>query len=117
MDWITVTAGSAAITIYDSMGKKTYAFETLSKAGLNQVVFDLTFLSSGLYYLTIETPGSKKKPLVFSGNSRYRSQITDYHLLPLTFHLFLTSVVPLVGTKEVTGFPIRLLTLTKTSIG
>ncbi|MEJ0054774.1 MAG: PKD domain-containing protein [Bacteroidota bacterium] len=65
VDWITVTAGSAAITIYDSMGKKTYAFETLSKAGLNQVVFDLTFLSSGLYYLTIETPGSKKTTRFF----------------------------------------------------
>jgi PKD repeat protein len=65
LDWISITTGSARITIYDSMGKKSYSLETIAKTGLNQVILDLTFLSSGLYYATVETSGSKKTTRFF----------------------------------------------------
>jgi hypothetical protein len=59
-DWVTQKAGSATLRVFDSMGKKAWEWETLSHAGLNQAVLDLTFLTSGLYYLTIETSVSRK---------------------------------------------------------
>lgn len=60
VDWISEKPGSALIVIYDGMGKKSYEWETQAQTGLNQSVHDLTFLSAGLFYLTIETAGGKK---------------------------------------------------------
>ncbi len=61
LDWISSRAGDPArITIYDSMGKKSYEWQTSSEVGLNQTIHDLAFLASGLYYATIETAGSRK---------------------------------------------------------
>ncbi|NOT74591.1 MAG: PKD domain-containing protein [Cyclobacteriaceae bacterium] len=60
VDWVSVTAGKALITVFDSMGKTIYASETLSTVGLNQAVLDLSVVSGGLYYVRVETSGSKK---------------------------------------------------------
>ncbi len=65
VDWISVTSGSARIVIYDGLGKKSFEWETMSKAGLNQSVLDVTFLTAGLYYLTIETAAAKKTTRFF----------------------------------------------------
>jgi PKD repeat protein len=60
LDWVANAAGVARVIVFDSMGKKTYEWETPSHAGLNQVVLDLEFLTAGLYYVTVETTFSKK---------------------------------------------------------
>lgn len=60
VDWISEKSGTVLIVIYDNMGKKSYEWEAQAQTGLNQSVHDLTFLSTGLYYLTIETSGAKK---------------------------------------------------------
>ena len=60
VDWISEKSGVTRIIVYDTMGKKSYEWETTSQSGLNQAILDLEFLSTGLYYLTIETSGSKK---------------------------------------------------------
>ncbi len=59
VDWISENSGSARLIVFDSMGKKSYEWETPSQAGLNQSVLDLTFLTCGMYYITIETSGGK----------------------------------------------------------
>lgn len=59
VDWVSENAGSARLIVFDSMGKKSYEWETPSQAGLNQSVLDLTFLTCGMYYITIETSGGK----------------------------------------------------------
>lgn len=58
IDWISEKPGSARITVYNSMGKREYEWETPSAAGLNQSVHDLAFLSAGMYYITIQTATS-----------------------------------------------------------
>ena len=60
VDWISEKPGVTRLIVYDTMGKKSYEWETSSQSGLNQASLDLEFLSTGLYYLTIETSGSKK---------------------------------------------------------
>ena len=60
VDWISEKSGVTRIVVYDAMGKKSYEWETSSQSGLNQAILDLEFLSTGLYYLTVETSGSKK---------------------------------------------------------
>ncbi len=59
VDWISENSGSARLIVYDSMGKKSYEWETPAQAGLNQSVLDLTFLTCGMYYISIETSGGK----------------------------------------------------------
>lgn len=58
IDWISEAVGSARITVYNSMGKREYEWETPSAVGLNQSVHDLAFLSAGMYYVTIQTSAS-----------------------------------------------------------
>ena len=58
IDWISEAVGSARITVYNSMGKREYEWETPSALGLNQSVHDLAFLSTGMYYVTIQTSAS-----------------------------------------------------------
>ncbi len=58
IDWISEAVGSARITVYNSMGKREYEWETPSAAGLNQSVHNLAFLSTGMYYVTIQTATS-----------------------------------------------------------
>lgn len=61
LDWIAEkSGGTTRIIVYDGMGKKSYEWQTASLAGLNQTIHDLTFLSSGLYYVTIENGSSRK---------------------------------------------------------
>ncbi len=65
VDWISIVPEIAHIVIYDAMGRKNYEWETLSAVGLNRSDLDVTFLSSGLYFLSIETPGVKKTSRFF----------------------------------------------------
>ncbi|HRI79806.1 MAG TPA: PKD domain-containing protein [Cyclobacteriaceae bacterium] len=60
VDWISPASGSARLIIYDQMGKKSFEWDTLTQSGLNQGVVDISFLTAGIYYLTIETGGIKK---------------------------------------------------------
>ena len=60
VDWISEKSGTARILVYDGMGKKAYDWETPSQSGLNQAVLDLTFLTAGLYYVSVETSNAKK---------------------------------------------------------
>ena len=60
VDWIAENSGNAHLVVFDSMGKKAYEWETPAQVGLNQSVLDLTFLTCGMYYLTIETSGARK---------------------------------------------------------
>ena len=59
VDWISENSENARLIVYDSMGKKSYEWETRAHAGLNQSVLDLTFLTCGMYYISIETSGGK----------------------------------------------------------
>ena len=59
VDWISENSENARLIVYDSMGKKSYEWETPAHAGLNQSVLDLTFLTCGMYYISIETSGGK----------------------------------------------------------
>ena len=59
VDWVSENSGSARLIVYDGMGKKSYEWETPAQAGLNQSVLDLTFLTCGMYYISIETSGGK----------------------------------------------------------
>ncbi len=58
IDWVSEKAGSAQITVYNSLGKREYEWETASAAGLNQSVHDFSFLSAGMYFITIQTATS-----------------------------------------------------------
>jgi PKD repeat protein len=60
IDWVSTAAGFAKVSVFDSMGKKAYEWKTPSHAGLNQVVLDLEFLTSGFYYVIVETTFSRK---------------------------------------------------------
>jgi hypothetical protein len=55
LDWVAEKAGSALVTIYNGQGKVAYSWETPSAAGLNQSVHDLSFLASGIYFVTVQT--------------------------------------------------------------
>ena len=65
VDWISVVPETARIIIYDALGKKCYEWQTLSAVGLNQSELDVEFLAAGLYFLSVETPGSKKISRIF----------------------------------------------------
>lgn len=65
VDWISIVPEIAHLIIYDAMGRKNYEWETLSAVGLNQSKLDVTFLSSGVYFLSIETSGVKKTSRFF----------------------------------------------------
>ena len=60
IDWVEEGPGTAVISVYDNQGKRAYRWETLSKEGLNQTVHDLSFLTSGLYVVIVETSQSRK---------------------------------------------------------
>ena len=58
IDWIAESAGIASVTIYDSQGKVSYAWDTPSQAGLNQSSHNLSFLGAGIYLVTVRTSTS-----------------------------------------------------------
>jgi len=58
IDWVSEKAGSVRITVYNSKGQREYEWETPSASGLNQSVHDLSFLSTGMYFITIQTATS-----------------------------------------------------------
>ncbi|MBY0436220.1 MAG: PKD domain-containing protein, partial [Cyclobacteriaceae bacterium] len=65
VDWVTTQPGTAIIAIRNGVGKKVYEWETISQTGLNQTVHDVAFLSSGLYFLTIETGANRRTTRFF----------------------------------------------------
>ncbi|MBS1978368.1 MAG: PKD domain-containing protein [Bacteroidetes bacterium] len=60
IDWVEEGPGTAVISVYDNQGKRAYRWETPCQAGLNQTVHDLSFLTSGLYVVIVETSQSRK---------------------------------------------------------
>lgn len=58
-DWIS-SGGTTAITIYDSFGKVTFAYEVIASNGLNRMSTDLSGLSAGIYFVSIRTASNKK---------------------------------------------------------
>lgn len=60
IDWIGKKAGSVRVVVFNSMGGKVYEWESASIVGLNQSVHDLEFLSSGLYYVTVQTSAGQQ---------------------------------------------------------
>lgn len=57
VEWVSREDGNARLVVRDNMGKTAYDWETPARAGLNQAVLDLTFLTSGLYTISVSTGG------------------------------------------------------------
>ncbi len=55
IDWVASSAGQARLTVFNSQGRREYAWETVSAPGLNQSLHDLGFLSAGVYFVTVQT--------------------------------------------------------------
>ena len=60
IDWIVKSPGSVRVVVFNSMGQSQYEWESPSVSGLNQSIHDLTFLSAGMYFITVQTSGAKQ---------------------------------------------------------
>ena len=60
VDWIGQQAGTAVVRIFDDKGTRVFEWQTVTHVGLNQGVLDLAFLTSGLYYVQVQTGNASK---------------------------------------------------------
>ena len=48
------------VRIFDDKGTRVFEWQTVTHVGLNQGVLDLAFLTSGLYYVQVQTGNASK---------------------------------------------------------
>ena len=60
VNWIVKSSGSVRVVVFNSMGQSQYEWESTGQSGLNQSIHDLTFLSAGMYFITVQTSGAKQ---------------------------------------------------------